>query len=144
MDDIKSIAINEILPHGEGFTFVDKIIDIDLGKSITALHMVSEKAFWYPHHFPGNPIMPGVLIIEALAQASALLALISFPEMRGVPFYLAGVKDARFKSPVVPPTELILMSFFESRRANVWFFDTKASLNGKEVAYAKIIAVSQK
>jgi 3-hydroxyacyl-[acyl-carrier-protein] dehydratase len=144
MENVKSIAINEILPHGEGFTFVNEIIDIELGKSITALHRVSEKAFWYPHHFPGNPVMPGVLIIEALAQTSALLVLISFPELRGIPFYLAGVKDARFKSPVVPPAELILKSFFESRRANVWFFDTKAFIDEKEVAYAKIIAVSQK
>jgi len=87
--------------------------------------------------------MPGVLIVEAMAQACALLALISFPDLRGIPFYLAGVKEAKFKKPVVPPSQLTLEAFFETKKGNVWFFDAKASVDGVEVASAKIIAVNE-
>jgi len=135
--------IKDILPHGEGFTFVDEIIQIERGKHIVAVKRVKEDEFWVPHHFPGNPVMPGVLIVEAMAQACALLALISFPDLRGIPFYLAGVKEAKFKKPVVPPSQLTLEAFFETKKGNVWFFDAKASVDGVEVASAKIIAVNE-
>jgi 3-hydroxyacyl-[acyl-carrier-protein] dehydratase len=117
--------VKDILPHGEGFTFVDEIIQVEKGKHIVAVKKVKEDEFWVPHHFPGNPVMPGVLVIEAMAQACALLVLVSFPELRGIPFYLAGVKEARFKKPVVPPSQLTLEAFLKQRREMFGFLTQK-------------------
>ncbi len=133
----------DILPHGSGFLFVDEIKELNKGKSIIAVRRVSEDDFWVPHHFPSNPVMPGALIIEAMAQTAALLVLVSYPEFRGVPFFLAGIKEARFRKPVIPPAELILKAYFEGRKVNIWMFSCHAFLEDQEVASAKIIASSQ-
>lgn len=134
----------EILPHGKGFIFVDEIIEIEKGKYIKTLKEVSEKDFWYHDHFPSNPIMPGVILVEAMAQSSALLVLISFPEFRGKPFVLAGIKEARFKKPIIPPSKIIIKSEFESRKLNIWSFNCWAYVDDKEAAYSKIIAANTK
>lgn len=135
---------SEILPHGNGFLFVDGVIELDKGKYITTYKDVSENEFWYRDHFPSNPIMPGVILIEAMAQTSALLVLLSFEELRGRPFVLAGVKEAKFKKAIIPPTRVLLKSEFESRKFNVWFFRCQAFLNNEEAAYAQIIAAEVK
>jgi len=132
MDWKDGLKVEEILPHGKGFIFVDGIVEIQEGREIVVFKDVREDEFWVPHHFPGNPVMPGVILVEAMAQSCALLAIISFPELKGVPFFLAEVKHARFKKPVIPPSKLIMKSKMEGRKANVWIFSSTAFVEKDE------------
>ncbi len=138
---MNKIKIKEILPHGEGFLFVDEVLQINQDqKKIIALKRTSEKDFWYEHHFPKNPIVPGVIIIEAMAQTCGILAATLYPESKGKPMYLAGIREARFKKPIIPPAEIILECILESKKAKIWFFDCKAFANNEQVATSKIVA----
>ena len=97
--DIKEIM--EILPHRPPFLLVDRIVECEPGKSAKGIKCVSMNEPFFPGHFPGQPIMPGVLILEALAQTGAVAAL-SLPENRGKLAVFGGVKNCRFKKPVTP------------------------------------------
>lgn len=134
----------EILPHGKGFVFVDGILELEKGKSILTYKDVSENDFWYKDHFPSNPIMPGVILVESMAQSCALLVILSFEELRNKAFVLAGIKEARFKKPIIPPTRVLIRSEFESRKVNIWFFKCRAFQNQDEISYAQIIAAEVK
>lgn len=135
---------HELLPHGKDFILVDGILQLEKGKSIITYKDVSEKDFWYKDHFPSNPIMPGVILIESMAQSCALLVLLSFEELKNKAFVLAGVKEARFKKPIIPPTRILIKSEFESRKMNIWFFKCKAFQGEEELAYTQIIAADIK
>jgi 3-hydroxyacyl-[acyl-carrier-protein] dehydratase len=112
-DEKLSMDIHEILdhlPHRYPFVLVDKVVSMELGKEITAIKNVTINEPYFPGHFPYHPVMPGVLIIEALAQAAALL---SFKTMNTKPtedsvYYFAGIDNARFKKPVNPGDQIIL------------------------------------
>lgn len=99
--------IKEVIPHREPFLLVDEVQEMEVGKSIVATKYVKEDESYFQGHFPGQPIMPGVLIVESLAQAGAV-ALLSMPENRGKLAVFGAIKNARFKKQVTPGDVLTL------------------------------------
>lgn len=104
--DIKGIM--EILPHRYPFLLVDRIVELEPGRNITALKNVTMNEPFFQGHFPGEPVMPGVLILEAMAQVGSILACLSDREMIGRLAYFAGVDKARFRRVVRPGDQLVL------------------------------------
>lgn len=100
--------IESLLPHRDPMLLVDRVIEIEPGVQAVAVHEVRADAFWCRGHFPGEPIMPGVLIAEALAQTAALVHLAASTEDRGQPVYLVGMDKMRFRRPVRPGDTLTL------------------------------------
>jgi 3-hydroxyacyl-[acyl-carrier-protein] dehydratase len=101
--------IKRILPHRYPFLLVDRILNVEIGKHIVGLKNVTINEPFFAGHFPNNPIMPGVLIIEALAQVGGILALLSTPEHLGNPaIFLMGLDKVRFRKQVVPGDQLIM------------------------------------
>ena len=127
--------IREYLPHRYPFLLVDRVIELDLPKSIVAIKNVSINEPFFNGHFPDLPVMPGVLILEALAQAAGLLA---FDAMGKVPdenniYYFVGIDGARFKRPMEPGDQLVLTITIDRVRGGIWKFKGVASV-GEEVA----------
>ncbi|WP_319588499.1 3-hydroxyacyl-ACP dehydratase FabZ [uncultured Desulfobulbus sp.] len=104
--DIKGIM--EILPHRYPFLLVDRIVELERGKIITGIKNVTMNEPFFQGHFPGEPVMPGVLILEAMAQVGSILACLSDPERMGRLAYFAGVDKARFRRIVRPGDQLVL------------------------------------
>ncbi|GAB4214578.1 MAG: 3-hydroxyacyl-ACP dehydratase FabZ [Rhodoferax sp.] len=123
------------LPHRYPFLLVDRVLEIDKGKSIRALKNVTINEPFFTGHFPHRPVMPGVLMLEALAQAAALLAfdaLDTAPSADSV-YYFAGMEGVRFKRPVEPGDQLILHATLLRMKAGIFKFQAKACV-GEEVA----------
>ena len=123
------------LPHRYPFLLVDRVLSIDKGKSIRALKNVTINEPFFEGHFPRRPVMPGVLMLEALAQAAALLAFDatgSIPDEDSV-YYFAGLDGVRFKRPVEPGDQLILEAELMRMKAGIFKFKTRA-LVGEELA----------
>ena len=131
--DIREIM--RVLPHRAPFLLVDRVIALDPGKSITAIKNVTYNEPFFPGHFPQLPTMPGVLLLEALAQASGILAVLRENKFAdsGAVLYFAGVDEARFRRPVVPGDTLILKSELIAQKRDMWKFATRA-LVGEELA----------
>ena len=148
-DDKISMDIHEILdhlPHRYPFVLVDKVISMELGKEITAIKNVSINEPYFPGHFPYHPVMPGVLIIEALAQAAALL---SFKTMDTKPtedsvYYFAGIDNARFKKPVNPGDQIILHVKIDRILKGIWKYSGIAKVDGEVVAEASMMCILKK
>ncbi len=142
---MSSMDINEImayLPHRFPFLLVDRVISLEPGKSIVALKNVSMNEPFFPGHFPKHPVMPGVLILEALAQAAALL---SFKTVADAPngdsvVYFAGIDAARFKKPVMPGDQLMLHAEILRNLKGIWKYATYAEVDGQRVAEAEMMA----
>ncbi|MDQ2963382.1 MAG: 3-hydroxyacyl-ACP dehydratase FabZ [Pseudomonadota bacterium] len=137
--------INEImrhLPHRYPFLLVDRVLECEAGQRIKAVKNVTINEPFFQGHFPGYPVMPGVLIIEALAQVSAILAYITRgerPDGKSLLFF-AGIDDARFKRPVFPGDQLVLESVELNVVRNVFKFAAKANVGGELVAEAELMA----
>lgn len=140
MIEIKEIM--KILPHAYPFLLVDRIIEMEPGKRIVGIKNVTYNEPFFPGHFPGRPIMPGVLIVEAIAQAAGVLAFKSMPEEgQGKPVYFLGIDHVRFRKPVIPGDQLRLELEITKRRQSIWGFKGQALVDGKLVAEAELLAM---
>ena len=140
MVEIKEIM--NILPHAYPFLLVDRIIEIDPGKRVVGIKNVTYNEPFFPGHFPDRPIMPGVLIVEAMAQTAGVLVFKSTPEEeRGKAGYFLGIDNARFRKPVVPGDQLRLELEITKHRQSIWGFKGKALVDGKLVAEAELLAM---
>ncbi len=138
-------GILTLLPHRYPFLMVDRVLEYVPGKSLTALKNVSYNEPYFTGHFPIRPVMPGVLILEALAQATGILAFISTeskPEDDTL-YYFVGVDNARFRRPVEPGDQLILDVSVTRNMRNVWRFDSTARVDGQVVATAGIMCAAK-
>ena len=129
------------LPHREPFLFIDEVIEIDLGNSIHAIKKVLPEEGYLRGHFPGNPIMPGVIIIEALAQASGILGFKTMDKtpQEGSLYVFAGVDNVRFRKRVRPGDTLHLFSKVVNVKRGIWKFDVRAEVNNELACSATIM-----
>lgn len=134
---LSSAEIAEILPHRYPFALVDRVMDFEPGAWAVGRKCVSVDEPFFQGHFPGQPIMPGVLIIEALAQTGAIAAL-SLEENKGKIVLFGGIKNARFKRPVVPGDVLDLRCQVIRQKGPVGVAEAEAIVDGKIVAKADI------
>ena len=138
--------IHEILdhlPHRYPFVLIDRVLSIELGKQITAIKNVTINEPFFPGHFPYHPVMPGVLIVEAMAQAAAVL---SFKTMGKKPnndsvYYFAGIDSARFKKPVSPGDQIILNVKIDRFLKGIWKYSGVATVDGVVVAEASMMCI---
>jgi 3-hydroxyacyl-[acyl-carrier-protein] dehydratase len=139
MLDINEIM--KILPHRPPFLLVDRVVEVDEGKRITATKNVSMNEPFFPGHFPGHPVMPGVLIVEALAQAACILAILSSDEsVRSKVTYFVGIENAKFRRPVFPGDNLRLEVEATGCRRGIWTFKAFAWVDDKLVTEAELRA----
>ena len=148
MTETNSTAMNiheilDHLPHRYPFVLIDRVISMELGKEITALKNVTINEPFFPGHFPHHPVMPGVLIVEAMAQAAAIL---SFKTMGAKPtddsvYYFAGIDSARFKKPVSPGDQLILNVKIDRILKGIWKYVAVATVDGVVVAEASMMCI---
>jgi 3-hydroxyacyl-[acyl-carrier-protein] dehydratase len=140
MSNAAAIDINKImklLPHRYPFLLVDRVLEFTPRQSITAIKNVTINEPFFQGHFPDFPVMPGVLIIEALAQTAALLTFSEVREENAV-YYFAGIDGARFKKPVLPGDQLIMTAKLERERAGIYKFQVQATVDGELAAEANI------
>jgi len=118
---------------------VDSVTAIEVGAALTATHRVPPDASYLAGHFPGDPVVPGVVQIEGLVQAAGLLALATEPELAGGKLLLMGLDRVRFRRRVIPGEELTLRVSLVSRRGPVWKLDGKASVEGEPATDARLL-----
>jgi 3-hydroxyacyl-[acyl-carrier-protein] dehydratase len=138
---LDTVGIQKILPHRYPFLLVDAIIEMERFKRIVGVKNVSINESFFQGHFPGNPVMPGVLIIEAMAQTGALLLLQEVPERANKLLYLAGVDGARLRRPVIPGDQLLMeLNVLGWRdRGRFCKLQGKATVNGELAAEATLM-----
>jgi len=142
---VPTMDINEImrlLPHRYPFLLVDRVLECETGQRIKAVKNVTLNEPFFQGHFPGYPVMPGVLVIEAMAQVSAILAYVTRGERHDARslLFFAGIDDARFKRPVFPGDQLVLESVELNVVRSVFKFAARASVGGELVAEARLMA----
>ncbi|MCG8378255.1 MAG: 3-hydroxyacyl-ACP dehydratase FabZ [Proteobacteria bacterium] len=133
--------IKKILPHRYPFLMIDRVLEVEANHHIKALKNITINEPFFQGHFPSKPVMPGVLIIEAFAQAAALLGVEGLDG--GVDedslFYLVGVDKARFRKPIGPGDQLILEVKFLTVKKNIWKYDAAAYVDSKLIASAELL-----
>ena len=140
MIDIREIL--SILPHAYPFLLIDRIVEVESGKRIVGIKNVTYNEPFFPGHFPGRPIMPGVLIIEAMAQTAGVLVFRSVPEAEHKkPVYFLGIDNARFRKPVFPGDQLRLEIEITRHRQAIWGFKGTALVDGQVVTEAELLAM---
>jgi len=128
--------IKKIIPHRDPFLLIDEVLEVEPGKSIKALKNVDENEYYFKGHFPNNPIMPGVLIIEAIAQAGAIAVLL-LAENKGKLVLFAGIDKARFKKIVRPGDKLEIEVEITGLRRNIGKAKGTARVKGEIVCYSE-------
>lgn len=140
--DMDTTRLMEVLPHRYPFLMIDRLVDIIANVSATGIKNVTVNEPYFQGHFPGQPVMPGVLIIEAMAQTSAALVVHSMgPHAEGKLVYFMSIESARFRKPVVPGDRLNVHVTKERSRGNVWKFSAEAKVDGVVVAEATYAAM---
>ncbi|PCH52646.1 MAG: 3-hydroxyacyl-[acyl-carrier-protein] dehydratase FabZ [Cellvibrionales bacterium] len=137
--------IKKFLPHRYPYLLVDRVVEIELGKRILALKNITANEEVFNGHFPGKPIFPGVMIIEAMAQAAGLLGFATVnkqPEDNAL-YLFAGVDGVRFKRPVVPGDQLMLEAEIDSTKRNIWRFKCRSTVDGQLTCKATILCALQ-
>jgi 3-hydroxyacyl-[acyl-carrier-protein] dehydratase len=142
--DVKEIR--EYLPHRYPFLLVDRVTELNLGDSIVADKNVTVNEPFFNGHFPDHPVMPGVLVIEAMAQAAGILGFKTMDKtpQDGSIYYFVGSDKLRFKRPVVPGDKLQLDAAIVSEKRGIWKFECRASVDGQLVASATILCADRK
>jgi len=135
------VDIMKILPHRYPMLLVDRVLEIDPGKRIVCIKNVTANEQFFQGHFPGAPVMPGVLIVEAMAQCGALLILRDIPDREKKLFLFGGVDKARFRKPVVPGDQLRMVCEIVQRRSNSVKLRGTATVDGELVAEAEMLSV---
>lgn len=136
------LRIMEMIPHRYPFLLVDRVEDILKGESATGIKNVTINEPFFPGHFPTRPIMPGVLIIEAMAQTSAVLVVETMgPEIEGKLVYFMSIDGAKFRNPVTPGDSLQIKVVKERQRGNIWKFVGKAYAGDELKAEATFTAM---
>ncbi len=136
MDRLVKADIEKIIPHREPFLLIDEVLEIVPGKRIKALKHVRPEEYFFKGHFPGNPIMPGVLLVEAIAQAGAISILI-LPENKGQIVLFAGIDKARFKRIVRPGDDILIEAEITDFRRNIGRAKGNATVNGELACFAE-------
>lgn len=145
MVSLNIYEILEHLPHRYPFLLIDKVLECEPGKSLVGIKNVSHNEPFFPGHFPNRPIMPGVLILEALAQATGILAFKTVgrkPDGTSL-YYFVGIDNARFKQPVIPGDQLRLEVEFVKQMRGIWKFNGKALVDGKVVCSADLMCAER-
>ena len=134
-------AIMKILPHRYPFLLVDRIVELEHGKRCVGIKNVNINEPFFPGHFPGHPVMPGVLIVEAMAQVAGIMAyLASDEETRKKVSYFMAIDSAKFRKPVMPGDQLRIEITTTMNRRGIWGVDGKAFVDGKLVTEASLKA----
>jgi beta-hydroxyacyl-ACP dehydratase FabZ len=141
MSVLNIIEIMKLLPHRYPMLLIDRVLELDPGKRIVGLKNVSANEQFFQGHFPGAPVMPGVLIVEAMAQCSAVLFLRDLPDRDKKLFLFGGVDKARFRKPVIPGDQLIMECEVLQRRASTVKVRGIARVDGAVVAEAVMLSV---
>lgn len=146
---MSGMDIHEILkylPHRYPFLLVDRVISCEEGKDIVAYKNVSINEPFFPGHFPHHPVMPGVLIVEALAQAAAILTLKTEGSQvdESSVYYFVGIDGVRFKRPVMAGDQLTLKVAIERQIKGLWKYSARAEVDGNLVTVAKLMCTSRK
>jgi 3-hydroxyacyl-[acyl-carrier-protein] dehydratase len=137
------VEIQKWIPHRYPFLLIDRVTDLVPGESISAIKCVTINEGFFQGHFPGNPVMPGVLIIEAMAQAAAVLARYSEVEAsRGKIFYLVGVDNFKWKRPVFPGDTIDITMRTVRRRNPLWIMEGSVAVDGKVLVTGNISAAA--
>ena len=137
--------ILKYLPHRDPFLFIDEVVSLEEGSNIHAVMYVKNDSVFLEGHFPGNPIVPGVILIEAMGQASGILGFKTMdktPE-EGSMYYFVGADKLRFKNPVIPGDKLTLESTKISEKAGIWKFDCKATVGEKFICSAIVLCADR-
>ncbi len=135
--------IQSLLPHRYPFLLVDRVLECNPGERLLAVKNVSINEPFFQGHFPSKPVMPGVLIIEAMAQATGLLAMESADVPQEAIYYLVGVDNARFKRPVVPGDQLLVEVQVRKHKRDIWVFAAEATVEGALAASADIMCTAR-
>ena len=145
MNTIDIHEIQRLLPHRYPFLLIDRVIDFTPGESLTGIKNITYNEPQFTGHFPQRVIMPGVLILESLAQATGLLAFKTVSDLRSdnALYYLVGIDNARFRKPVEPGDQLKLEVKLVKSKRNMWKFSGKATVDGELVVSADIMCVDQ-
>ncbi len=145
MNTIDIHEIQELLPHRYPFLLIDKVLDFTPGESLVGIKNITFNEPQFTGHFPQRVIMPGVLILESLAQATGLLAFKSYSDLRSddALYYLVGIDNARFRRPVEPGDQLKLEVKLVKNKRNMWKFSGRATVDGELVVSADIMCVDQ-
>jgi len=134
--------IMTVMPHAYPFLLVDRILEVEPGKRIVGIKNVTYNEPFFPGHFPGRPIMPCVLLVEAMAQTAGMLGFKSLPaEQYKTPVYFLGIDHVRFRKPVVPGDQLRLEVEMTRHRQSIYGFKGNALVEGKVVAEAELLAM---
>jgi 3-hydroxyacyl-[acyl-carrier-protein] dehydratase len=140
-EKIDIVEILKILPHRYPFVMVDRILSLELGKEIVGLKNVTINEPFFQGHFPARPVMPGVLILEGMAQVGGIMAYYSNPEAIGKKLlFFAGIDKARFRRPVVPGDQLIFTLKLLKEKRSIMIMAASASVDGQVVAEAELMA----
>jgi 3-hydroxyacyl-[acyl-carrier-protein] dehydratase len=140
-EQIDILEILRLLPHRYPFVMVDRILSVEVGKQIVGLKNVTINEPFFQGHFPGRPVMPGVLILEGMAQVGGIMAFYANPEtINKKLLFFAGIDKARFRRPVVPGDQLIFTLDFIKQKRSVMVMEAKATVDDQVVAQAELMA----
>ncbi|MCB1690826.1 MAG: 3-hydroxyacyl-ACP dehydratase FabZ [Halioglobus sp.] len=137
--------IRKYLPHRYPFLLVDRVVEVNPGQSIIAYKNLTVNEPFFDGHFPEKPIFPGVLLLEAMAQAAGILGFCSQGKTNeeGSMYYFAGADDVRFKRPCVPGDRVMLRASVVSQRRGIWKFDVSSDVDGELAASATILCADR-